>query len=386
MDILVLLVFFLFGLVFISSFRKKLPREHLYYLRLLYFYHIFFGLYNYFFIGSDPIRYWALAKEISPEKFLYYLTEKSGTFFMLAAHYYPSNVMGLSYFTGTMVYTVFGFIAIALFYNIAYDLIPKNSYYRGYKLFPLLFFLPNLHFWSCTAGKDTLSFLSVSLFFYGLMKPFYRFPLIALALILSYAVRPHISLFLALGFGLSVIVDSKSSKFRKIFMGFIFLGVGIVLLPKVMEYARIEESSFEAFDKFSSNKASLLSRSTTGSRIDISSYPLPLKLFTFLYRPLFFDINGIPALLASIENIFLLILSWRMFKNNFFKTFMNAPSVIKGMFFFLIVGTFAFSQSLGNLGIIIRMRNMFLPGLLIFMLWSFSYQQVLQHKGNKISS
>ena len=55
--------------------------------------------------------------------------------------------------------------------------------------------------------------------------------------------------------------------------------------------------------------------------------------------------------------------------------FKAAPFVIKGLVIFLIIGTLAFSQSLGNLGIMIRMRNMFLPGLLIFILWSFSYQQ-----------
>jgi len=380
MDVIVILIFFALGFVFIASLKNKLPESQIKNIRLLYFYHIFFGLYNYFFIGSDPIRYWALAKEINYIQFVEYLTEKSGTYFMLAIDYYPSNILGLSYFTGTMVYTVFGFIAIALFYIIAYETVPRNSVFMGYKLFPLLFFFPNLHFWSCTAGKDTLSFLSVALFFFGLLKPIKRVPLIVLALLLSYAVRPHISLFLALGFGLSMVVGSSVSKSRKFILSVIFISVGVFLLPKVLEYAKIEDSSIEAFSEFSDKKASLLSRSTTGSRIDISSYPLPLKWFTFLYRPLFFDINGIPALLASIENLFLLVLSWKVIRSNFFKTLKNAPMVIKGMFFFLMLGTFAFSQALGNLGIIIRMRNMFLPGLLIFILWSFSYQQQLKRK------
>ena len=55
--------------------------------------------------------------------------------------------------------------------------------------------------------------------------------------------------------------------------------------------------------------------------------------------------------------------------------FAKAPFVIKGLVFFLIVGTLAFSQSLGNVGIMIRMRNMFLPGMLIYLMWVFSYQQ-----------
>ena len=54
------------------------------------------------------------------------------------------------------------------------------------------------------------------------------------------------------------------------------------------------------------------------------------------------------------------------------KTFNEAPFIIKGLMFFLAIGTFAFSMSLGNLGIMLRMRNMFLPGMLIFICYSYS--------------
>lgn len=66
------------------------------------------------------------------------------------------------------------------------------------------------------------------------------------------------------------------------------------------------------------------------------------------------------------------------------EAFRKAPFVIKGLVFFLIIGTLAFSQSLGNVGIMIRMRNMFLPGLLIYILWCFSYeqQQIAESKKN----
>jgi hypothetical protein len=149
-------------------------------------------------------------------------------------------------------------------------------------------------------------------------------------------------------------------------------------LPKVMEFAKIEEASVDSFDKFSVGKAALLSRSHTGSAVDISSYPFPLKVFTFLYRPFFFDINGIPSVLASFENLLLLVLSFTVLKNKPLQTFKNAPFVIQGMVYFLLIGTLAFSQTLGNVGIMIRMRNMFLPGLIVFIFWHFSYRQSLE--------
>ncbi len=373
MDFIVVLLSVALGFLFIQSFKNKLAANHLTTLRKLFLYHIFFGLYNYFYLGSDPIRYWALAKNISFQEFVTYCTEKSGTYFMLAIDYYPSQILGLSYFTGTMMYTTIGFIAIAYFYIVALELVPYNSKFKGYDLFPLLFFLPNLHLWSCTAGKDTISFFCGAIFCYGVLKPYSRILFILAAIAFSYAVRPHVSLFLVIGYGMGFALSSKVTPFQRFIFAMVFITAAFFILPSVMEYAKIEETSLESFNEFSSEKADLLSRSTVGSRIDISSYPLPLKLFTFLYRPLFFDINGVPALAASIENLFLLLLTIRVFKNKPIETFRKAPVAIKGMLLYLIVGTLAFSQTLGNLGIIIRMRNMFLPGLLIFFLWSFSY-------------
>jgi len=385
MDFIVVLLSVALGFLFIQSFKNKLEAIHLATLRKLFLYHIFFGLYNYFFLGSDPIRYWALAKNISFQEFLIYCTEKSGTYFMLALDYYPSQILGLSYFTGTMMYTTIGFIAIAYFYIVALELVPYNSKFRGYHLFPLLFFLPNLHLWSCTAGKDTISFFCGAIFCYGVLKPYSRVLFIIAAIAFSYAVRPHVALFLVMGYGMGFALSSKVTSFQRVVFAVVLIAAAFFILPSVMDYAKIEETSLESFNEFSTEKAGLLSRSTVGSRIDISSYPLPLKLFTFLYRPLFFDINGIPALFASIENLFLLVLTIRVFKNKPIETFKKAPMAIKGMVIYLIVGTFAFSQTLGNLGIIIRMRNMFLPGLLIFFLWSFSCQRERSMKKNNNS-
>jgi hypothetical protein len=147
-----------------------------------------------------------------------------------------------------------------------------------------------------------------------------------------------------------------------------------MVLPIVLQYAKIEDMTIESFESFSNQKASLLSRENTGSRIDPST-PLPFRFFSFLYRPLFFDVNGLPAFIASLENLILLLLSIRALFSNPIKSFMSAPFIIKGLFFFLIIGTIIFGISLGNIGVMLRMRNMFLPGMILCLLWSFSYRK-----------
>jgi hypothetical protein len=310
---------------------------------------------------------------MSFNSFLYSFQEEQGTNFMYALNYIPSNILGLSYFTGTIMYSVIGFIGVTYFYLVAIETIPNNPTFKGYYLFPLLFFLPNLHFWSCAVGKDTLLFFCIGMFVYGLMSASKRLILIILALVLSYLIRPHITLFMMLAFGFSMIMTTNKSLFQRFFFFSIMMGIAIYIFPLVIKFARIEEATVDNLNAFAINKASLLSRSHTDSAIDISSYPIPLKIFTFLFRPFFFDINSLPSLLASIENTLLLILTVSVFRNKPLQSFKKASFVIKGLIYFLIIGTIVFSQSLGNLGIMIRMRNMFLPGLIIFLLWHFSY-------------
>ncbi|MEI7508614.1 MAG: hypothetical protein WCJ62_04040 [Flavobacterium sp.] len=387
MDILFILFIIGLGLLFINSFKTKLESYNISILQKLFFYHLIFGVYYCFFIQGDSIGYWRVPKSINFKQAVEYFHNSEGTFFLIALNYFPSNVLGLSYLSGTMLYSLFGFIGLTYFYLIALELIPYNSKLNNVKLFPLLFFLPMLHFWSSGVGKDTLLFFCIGIFFYGIIKPFKRIPMIVLALLLSYFIRPHMALFMVMGFGLSYMTGSKISKFQRIVFSSAMIIVIILILPSVLKFAKVENASIESFNKFAGDKASLLSRASTGSKIDISSYPFPLKVFTFLFRPLFFDVNGIPSLVASIENLFLLILTIKVFTNNPIKTFKNSPFVIKGLVFFLIIGTLAFSQSLGNLGIMIRMRNMFLPGLLIFILWSLSYKkQVAIEKVKRLKS
>lgn len=353
-------------------------------LKKLAFFHFLLGIAFFFTTnngGGDAWGYWLGPKRMSFEQFMLGIKGGEGTEFMRALNYVPSNIMGMSFLSNTMFYSLLGFMGITYFFLIAARTIPYNKVINGYVLFPLIFFAPNLHFWSSGVGKDTILFLCIAMFAYGLMKPFQRIPLLVIAGLLSMAIRPHITLFLMVGFGLAYVLGGKVSPFQRFLFSAVMIGVGIAILPSVMEFAKIEEASAESFDKFANSKAALLSRGTTGSAIDISSYPFPLKVLTFWFRPALFDVRNINGLIAAVENLILLIVFVKAMRTSPIKAFKAAPFIVKGLVFFVIIGTLAFSQSLGNLGIMIRMRNMFLPGLIIYIMWIFSSeQQVIRNR------
>ena len=380
LDILYIPLFVFLAIQFPKLLVEKNEQAYLPILKNLALYHFLLGI-AYFFTtnngGGDAWGYWRAPKTLSFEKFLEGIRGGEGTEFMMALNYIPTNILGMSFLANTFFFSMLGSFGISYFFLIAARTVPYNKIISGYVLFPLIFFLPNLHFWSSGVGKDTTLFLCIGMFTYGLMKPFQRIPLLVLAGLLSMAIRPHITLFLMIGFGLAYVFGGKVSPAQRFIFSAAMIAVGLAILPSVMEFAKIEEASAEGFDKFATGKAAVLSRSSAGSAIDISSYPFPLKVLTFWFRPALFDVRNINGLIAALENLLLLIVFIKAMRTSPIRAFKAAPFVIKGLVIFLVVGTLAFSQSMGNMGIMIRMRNMFLPGMIIYLMWIFSYEQQL---------
>ena len=377
LDLIYIPLIIVLGLSFINLFSSQLTERDQQVLRKLFFFHLLMGTYYCFFIQGDAIGYWRVPKAYTMETFKHGLFNGEGTMFMYAFNYLFSNLLNMSYLSNTLLFSLFGFMGLTFFYLVALQTVPYNKIISGYVLFPLIFFLPNLHFWSSGVGKDTTLFLCIGMFTYGIMKPFQRIPLLVLAGLLSMAIRPHITLFLMVGFGLAYVFGGKVSPAQRIIFSAAMIAIGLAILPSVMEFAKIEEASAEGFDKFATGKAAVLSRSSAGSAIDISSYPFPLKVLTFWFRPALFDVRNLNGLIAALENLLLLLVFIKAMRTSPIRAFKAAPFVIKGLVIFLVVGTLAFSQSLGNMGIMIRMRNMFLPGMIIYLMWIFSYEQQL---------
>ena len=375
LDLIYIPLIIVLGLSFINLFSSQLTERDQQVLRKLLFFHLLMGTYYCFFIQGDAIGYWRVPKAYSMETFKEGLFNGEGTMFMYAFNFLFSNLLNMSYLSNTLLFSLFGFMGLTFFYLVAVQTVPYNKIISGYVLFPLIFFLPNLHFWSSGVGKDTTLFLCIGMFTYGIMKPFQRIPLLVIAVVLSMAIRPHITLFLMVGFGLAYVFGGKVSPAQRFIFSAAMISIGLAILPSVMEFAKIEEASAEGFDKFATGKAAVLSRSSTGSAIDISSYPFPLKVLTFWFRPALFDVRNLNGLIAALENLLLLIVFIKAMRTSPIRAFKAAPFVIKGLVIFLVLGTLAFSQSMGNMGIMIRMRNMFLPGMIIYLMWIFSYEQ-----------
>lgn len=344
-------------------------------LQWLWAYHLLFGIIFWIFIvygpGGDAKGYWGIARVISLSELDSSLWSEP-TSFVIALCIPLAGILKLSFFSTSMIFCLVGYVGMAAAFATYERLIPYNAKIGKLKLFPFIFFLPNLHFWSSGVGKDTLVFLCITLFFFCLTKPKKYWGWIIFCLVLSYFVRPHITLFLIMGLGVGFVLDGRIRVFHKLCLMVVMLFCGAFLFNRMESFLKIEEINVENITRFSQTRAEGLSRESVGSAIDINSYPLPLKIFTFLFRPLFFDARSLLAIVASFENLLLLAICVRVFASKPVTAFKQANYIIKAAIIFAIIGAVGCSMITSNLGIILRQKNMFIPALYLFIGWTLA--------------
>ena len=377
LDILICTCLFICGINFKNCFRWFSKGEKTL-LNYLFLWHLFFGCAYVFFNlsgnGGDAIIYWLFPKVNSFDNVIKKIIEGSPSGYIYVINYFPSHVLSLSFFTVSMFYTLVGYFGFVFLLVIVKENIPNYNVLRKVKLFglpifPYMLFLPNLHFWTAGLGKDTLLFLSITLFIYALNKLKGRLLFMAISISISIFIRPHILLFLCMSVGLSIFFYNKVKLYWKILLSILFVIVLVILIPRVMAFTKIESLQASSFEKFANTKAKKLNSSGTGSGIDISSYSYPYKVFTFLFRPLFFDLNGVLALFASIENLILMFFSLMVVRRNIVKGFSMGNITIKTIFLFFAIGSLVFPLILGNLGIILRQKTPFIILFIVFGFW-----------------
>lgn len=355
----------------------SIPQKFSKVLNFLWLYQFLFSIIYYLYIsanGGDAWGYWHRPRAMSTEDILSLINLGSGTRFMYVFNYIPSNLLNLDFLTGSIIYGFVGYIGFVFWFKIFIKYIHYHSYIGRFKLFPLIFFLPNLHFWSSGVGKDTILFTCIALFVYSIHSPKSNLLKLFIAFLFSYLLRPHITLFLVSAAGVAFLIEGRLRVYQKVGITIVFAFVFILLFDKIMTFLRIEDLDTTTLQNFADTKVGNLSGSNVGSSVDTSGYSLPLKVFTFLFRPLFYDAQGLLALLSSFENLFLIVLTIKFIKSVTLRSLKTSPYLVKTCLIFFLMGSISFSLILGNLGIMLRQKNMFIPCLLFLSLYALSYK------------
>lgn len=356
------------------------------FLRRLYFFHVVLTLAYYGYVLFNPSDSWYYYEKVVTNLrgnnwFDFYGTSTAAIEFIG----YPFiHFFGFSYEGVMAVFSFFGFLGFIYFYIFFRENIHFRHKVFGYDLFTLIFFLPNLHFWSSSFGKGAVIFLGIGLFFYGISNVPKRFISIIAAGLIIYHVRPHVMLVILVSSAIGFIFSTKGLSISVRVLVLVGCTVAFFLIYKdVLSLVGIDEEQVASQPFDLTHRARELTKATSG--VDITSYSLPMQIFTFLYRPLFVDAPGMLGIIVSFENLFYLLLTLKLFHSlSGFRFLFTGTFLTKTAFLSFVTVTIALAQIAGNLGLAMRQKSQVMI-LLMFVILSFKDSMILeQWKGQRI--
>lgn len=295
------------------------------------------------------------------------------------------NVLGFNYEMMMVFFSWMGYLGFVYAYMFFRENIPiKIKVFKNFDLLILTLFLPNMHFWTASLGKGAPIFMGLMMFAYALGNPKSRLITLILGSAIIYFIRPHVFLFVAAGTVLGYMTGKEKISFGKKLMIYVGMIGGLILVQdQILGMAGLEgsENLVTDFENFSDDRSQGLSES--GSGVAISDYPLPLKLFTFWFRPLFFDAPGVLGLIVSVENLIYLLLFIKILKKDFISFIKKSPVSVKMSLVVFLLSSFALTFVMSNLGIIMRQKSMvmyFLFFVIYYYLAQKKYDRILKLK------
>ena len=233
--------------------------------------------------------------------------------------------------------------------------------------------LPTIHFWTSPIGKDSLIYFFINLSIYCLYNLNKRFLLLLPSLIFISLIRPYIGITIFLSISIAVFFRIKLSKNFKLILRvltvisllfFFYLGTNFLNLDNSLTVQNFDL----ALQTIEYHRGAT---ELGGTSIDMKSMNPVLRILTYMFRPLFFDANGIFGIMSSLDNLILIsIFTYPFLKLIFFSKIKKLE--IKPFNLFLLLYTsltwFLLASTTSNLGIALRHKLMFLPGLIILIL------------------
>jgi len=358
MDIIILFIIILFINPLIFRFLKKRhPFFNIRLMNILFFYHLFFfGIYYTYalFRPSDSKHYYFVSSTMGEHWKGFFNT---GTDFInfLAI---PFVNLGLSYEATMLLFAWFGFLGFVFAYLFFRENIPYKIKIFGIDFLKLILFLPNMHFWTASLGKGSIIFLGLMMVAYSIKNINQRWFLLLLGSFLVYMVRPHVMLFIMVGITLGYLRGRERIKPAiKITIILIMILFLIFARNTILKMVNLENSEnlTEDFISYSELQSQRLSEKA-GSGVNMNSYPLPIKFFTFWFRPLFVDAPNFIGFIISFENLLYLLIFYKILNWEFIRFFRKAPYMVKMSGITFLLATFALTFLMSNLGIIMRQK------------------------------
>lgn len=370
MDIILRLSFYLLVTIIILShwlwIKKRNPRINLPFLVFLFFYRLMYIPIYIRFIPGDWVEYGRILMERNGV--LPFGIGTGGVVWLASL----LSFFRLTVFDYFVLFSLAGYFGVVIFYLIIHrnTACTDKVLIGRLNIFPWILLYPSLHMYTIMLGKDPIVFLGVALTTYGIFKSKIQWMLILLGICCCIIVRPHISVISIVAISLALLISKEWNWIKKLILFVVMIAATIIITPKLIGLFRIDSLSFDALMLAIELNEGYVSNA--GTYVDMTSYSLPMKMFTYLFRPLFIDSPNALLLEYSLENLIFLSLFIISLRKDFF-SWLNRQSVgMKFSFIYFIIGALALSNGLSVFGLFIRQKTMIFLNF-ILLLFVFIY-------------
>lgn len=287
------------------------------------------------------------------------------TVFIINAVQFLRATLGGSFFDYFILFQALGFWGI-LFILRAFDDIHIELGQPLFSPFYLILFLPGLHYWTSSVGKDGIMFFAAALCTWSAFRIQTRFAAFGAGVVIAVVVRPHIALLMLVALALTLLFARKTSLLMRVALSAVVLA-GIASVAGLLEgiIYGLNFSDADSMTAILESKSQVSEES--GGDLSIMGASFPVKLFTLLFRPFFIDANGAFGYVASLENAVLMgvfaILILRMGTG---LAIARSAMFARFAFFFFCLVTLLLALFNYNVGLGLRQKMMAMPALLVF--------------------
>ncbi len=271
--------------------------------------------------------------------------------------------LGFGEFPTYLVFNMIGLAGLLILAALILDVWPASTGLVSSVPYAIVF-LPGLSFWSASIGKDALAFFAVCLAAFSFMEIGHRKLLFATAVVVMFAVRPHVASVMLIAAAIALVTSKGVGPLARVAA---LAGVGIataLVLPVTIRYTGLGDAvTFQSAADYIEMRQGV--NMEGGGGIDISSMSVPAQMFTYLFRPLFFDAPGTMGIIASLENTLLLGLVLILIPRGLFVVWREHSPAIRYNAVYAFLGLIIFATTTANLGLALRQKTMILPSIFI---------------------
>jgi len=281
------------------------------------------------------------------------------------------NGLGASYFDCFMMFQTIGFWGIIILMRTFEEINDRLLVPEG-PLPNLLLFMPTIHYWTSPIGKDAILFFAIALSTWSSLNLKKRYLRFALGVLIMMMARAHIAAVVMASLVIAAALYRGLSFGRRMMLLVPAFTALVILGVVVQSSIGLNLSDAGSVAKFLEEKSVVIVAAAGNTSLNTASFPM--RLLSLLFRPFFVDARNALGLVASVENLFIVLMftyflfRWREVIDLYRKVFFIRFALILTFSLILLLAIVNYNVGLG-----LRQRTMFLPPLLsIFVaVWAF---------------